>query len=262
MSASEMTDRKEVNMKMNDFIVWAQGNPEKEGVYYVLGNGMNGVQQKHFSGNSWDVKEGESPIVFGKLEGYKGGITSVYLNEIKYTKEHLKALHYECNKVLALMAVKEGKAEAFANVLVSESGKRHIIWTKPDDVIKDDTAEDFYEFALNGEPVGTVVPFVASVAEPVEEKKATKKKAKEAPKAEPVVAEASKPEEPVLIKEIAGEPEKVEEPSAATPKEVEKVVPVDEDTIEAVSEDPIDLADADITAEWGDDPIGIDDLPF
>lgn len=251
--------------KMNEFIVWAQGNPEKEGVYYVLGNGMKGVQQKRFSGKSWDVKEGEAPIVFGKLEGYKGGITSVYLNEIKYTKEHLKALHYECNKVLALMAVKEGKVEAFANVLVSESGKRHVIWTKPDDVIKDDTAEDFYEFALNGEPVGTVLPFVTTVAsEPVEEKKATKKKAKETPKAtEPVATEASKSEEPVLItKEITGESEKVEEPSAATPKEAEKVVPVDETPIEAVPEDSANLAGADITAEWGDDPIGIDDLPF
>lgn len=231
--------------KLSSFIKWSQETPKKDGVYYVLGEGINGVQQRVLSDGAWKLKDGEIPVVYGVLDGYKAGVKSVFVVEAVYDKDSLEKLYPGSSKAFNLVANDGEKDKIYANILL-KGDKKVVAWLLPDEVLSENLVDDFKDLAINEPPIEGYL--ISKVSKPSPEPK------------KPVKKEAKVDELKPTKKEKEVEVDKVEKLVEEKKPEQEEIVQEEAPTSEPSGTEAVPTETT--PEEWGDDTFDMDDLPF
>ena len=223
-----------------NLIKWNQGVLEAPGEYYVLGNGINGIQIREHRPDGWVLKPGEQVIVYGEMTG---SYRIIYRKDSGMSPDTLKKLHYgDVKKLIELHTVSvNGLHEVPLYLLVKEDGTEQAVWTNPASAAEHLPCEDFYEAVNSTEwDLYTVPAAKASAVKP-------------APKAKTAVKPAPKPEpvqpEPVVEPQPSPEPEPVQPEPVAEPQSL----PADESVV-SEEEASFQVPDGEALED--------DDLPF
>lgn len=174
-------------------IKWNQGVLEAPGEYYVLGNGINGIQVREHRPDGWVLKPGEQVIVYGEMTG---AYRIIYRKDSGMSPAVLKKLHYgDVKKLIELHTVSvNGLHEVPLYLLVKEDGTEQVVWTNPASAAEHLPCEDFYEAVKSTEwDLYTVHAAKAPAAkqEPVHAEQVVEP----APEPEPVQPEPAVPQE-------------------------------------------------------------------
>lgn len=217
-------------------IKWNQGDLEAPGEYYVLGNGINGIQVREHRPDGWILKPGEQVIVYGEMTG---AYRIIYRKDSGMSPAVLKKLHYgDVKKLIELHTVSvNGLHEVPLYLLVKEDGTEQVVWTNPASAAEHLPCEDFYEAVKSTEWDLYTVHAAKTPA------------AKSAPKTKPAAKQEPVQAEPVV--EPAPEPESVQ-PEPAVPQETQPL-PADESVV-SEEEASFQVPDGEALED--------DDLPF
>lgn len=130
-------------------ITWTQGVPAQNGHYYVLGEGINGVQRCQFKDGTWDVKKSQVPLVYGELTDSKYRSITMALQKF----EHIDAKTAERLKLdmsaLYVSLTGERKDDSNEDIIVHASvrtdGSMTYFWHDPEDAATDVDVLDYFD---------------------------------------------------------------------------------------------------------------------